>query len=267
MKISIILPTYNWNSNWISDSIDSVLNQSFIDFELIIINDASTNDIEKTILEYVKKDNRIKYFKNENNLKLIWTLNKWIELSKWQYIARIDDDDIWINKDKLKKQVDFLDNNPDYLLCGWATILINENWDEIMKINPTNLDKDIRKNMLICTQFSHSSIMFRKEINTQIYFYDKNAVYVEDHELWLKLGSIGKFYNFPDYFLKYRYNNNWVSVKNRFKQKIWLVKLAFKYKSNYPNFYNAFLIQICMLFLNQNIINLLSKVWRKLKII
>jgi glycosyltransferase involved in cell wall biosynthesis len=75
--VSIILPTYNWREEWIRKSIESVLNQTYKDFELIIINDASTNDIEKVIKEYEKKDDRIVYVKNEKNLKLTKTLNKW----------------------------------------------------------------------------------------------------------------------------------------------------------------------------------------------
>jgi glycosyltransferase involved in cell wall biosynthesis len=74
--ISVILPTYNGNQKWISQAIDSVLNQTYTHLELIIINDASTNDVEQTILGYVKKDARITYHKNEKNLKLTKTLNK-----------------------------------------------------------------------------------------------------------------------------------------------------------------------------------------------
>jgi len=74
--ISIILPTYNGNKKWISESIQSVLDQTYTNFELIIINDASTNDIETTILAFAKKDERIKYYKNDENLQLTKTLNR-----------------------------------------------------------------------------------------------------------------------------------------------------------------------------------------------
>jgi len=74
--ISIVLPTYNAKKEWLSEAIDSVLNQTYSNRELIIINDASTNNIEITILEYAKKDGRIKYYKNEQNMELTKTLNK-----------------------------------------------------------------------------------------------------------------------------------------------------------------------------------------------
>ena len=92
--VSVILPTYNWREEWIRQSIESVLDQTYKDFELIIINDASTNDVEKIIKEYEKMDDRIVYIKNEKNLKLTKTLNKWIDIANGKYIARQDDDDI-----------------------------------------------------------------------------------------------------------------------------------------------------------------------------
>ncbi len=102
-SISIILSTYN-GSRYIRESIESVLSQSYKNFEFIIINDCSSDRTEEIILQYQKKDKRIIYIKNETNLKLTESLNKWIRASKWEYIARIDDDDIWL-KNKLEKQV------------------------------------------------------------------------------------------------------------------------------------------------------------------
>lgn len=128
--VSIILPTYNGNSVWIMQAINSIIAQTYNNRELIIINDASTNDIEKTILQYVNKDNRIQYFKNEENLKLTKTLNKWIALSQGEYIARIDDDDIWCDPEKLAKQIDFMEKNTSYGLCGTCVINIDEEGSE-----------------------------------------------------------------------------------------------------------------------------------------
>lgn len=265
--VSIILPVYNWKPEWLSEAIDSVLLQSYTNFELIIINDASTNKIETTILKYLEKDNRLKFYKNESNLRLTRTLNKWIDFSNGVYIARIDQDDIWIDKDKLKKQVKFMETHTEYGLCGGGTILISESGEELMKINPANEDEKIRKNMLICTQFSHASILFRKNIGSIINKYDIYADYVEDHELWLRIGTQSKFYNFPDYFIKYRYNNSGISVKNRYKQKFWLLKLSFKYRKQYPQFIKAFLLLLIMFISPQNFINFLSKIGKRFKLI
>jgi glycosyltransferase involved in cell wall biosynthesis len=127
--VSVILPTYNWKDEWISKSIESVLNQTFKDFELIIINDFSTNDVEKVIKRFQKKDSRIVYLTNEENLKITKTLNRWLGVANWKYIARIDDDDIWNDNTKLEKQVNFMESYKDYWLCwAWKIIEINELW-------------------------------------------------------------------------------------------------------------------------------------------
>ena len=116
--VSIILPTYNGKVEWLSQAIDSVIVQTYTHRELIIINDASTNDIETTIMEYVAKDKRIKYYRNEINLKLTNTLNKGLKIAQGAYIARIDDDDIRCDKEKLEKQIVFMEQNAGYGLCG-----------------------------------------------------------------------------------------------------------------------------------------------------
>ena len=243
--VSVILPTYNWKSEWLSESIESVLNQTFKDFELIIINDASTNNIEETILKYKDKDQRVIYLKNEKNLKLVKTLNRGIEHSKWKYIARIDDDDIWGNKDKLEKQINFLENNPDYWLC-WAGEIINilENW-EISNKQELNLsDKDIRNNLLKGNQFVHSSIVIRKSALDELWLYNPKYNKAEDYELWCRIWTKYKFSNLKNIIIKYRINSNWICMKNSFFQKKLSLKICLKYKKFYPKFYKALFYRI-----------------------
>lgn len=243
--VSIILPTYNWKKKWISQSIDSVLNQSFKNFEFIIINDCSTNDIEKTILEYKKEDKRIVYIKNEKNLKLTKTLNKALSYAKWKYIARIDDDDIRINKDKLEKQVKFMEENQDYWLC-WASKVINicENWKIISTINLRTSDLDIRNSILQTNQFAHSSLLIRKSILDKVWVYNPKYNKAEDYELWCRIGIKSKFANLNGIWLKYRINTNWVSIKNQSFQKKLSLKICLKYRKYYPNFYKALVLRI-----------------------
>ena len=109
-KVSVIMPVHNEPENVLRTAINSILNQTFKDFEFIIINDASENNAEDVILSY--KDDRIKYYKNKKNLKVIKTLNKGLELATGEYIARMDADDISF-KTRFEKQVEVLDNNPE----------------------------------------------------------------------------------------------------------------------------------------------------------
>src|ERR1017187_7276972 len=112
--ITVLMPVYN-AAPFLREAIDSILNQTFKNFELLIINDGSTDNCEEIILTY--KDPRIRYIKNETNIKLISTLNKGIKLSKGKYIVRMDADDISF-PDRIEKQVNYMETNPAIALCG-----------------------------------------------------------------------------------------------------------------------------------------------------
>lgn len=118
MKVSILLPVYNAEST-IRETIDSILNQTYTDFDVVIINDGSSDNSEQTILEY--KDERIHYYKNESNRGLIYTLNRGIELCKGEYIARIDADDIMLPT-RLEEQIKFMEEHPAIIASGSAVI-------------------------------------------------------------------------------------------------------------------------------------------------
>ena len=232
--VSVILPTYNWREEWIRNSIESVLNQTYKDFELIIINDASTNDVEKVIKEYEGKDERVVYVKNEKNLKLTKTLNKWIDLAKGKYIARIDDDDIRVENKKLEEQVNFMEEHTGYWLIWTNAIIVNENWDEEYYIERPSSDKEIREKIIVWCRFIHSSIMIRKDILNKVWKYDPKWNMVEDYELWYRIGIVSKLYSIELPYVLYRVNNKWVSIKNYRKQKRMTLKIFFKYLKYYP---------------------------------
>jgi len=236
--VSIILPTYNWRKEWFSTAVDSVLNQTFKDFELIIINDCSTNDIEKTILEYKGKDSRIVYVKNEKNLRLTRTLNKWLKLAKWKYIAREDDDDIWIDEKKIEKQVEFLEEHDDYWLVWTNCIIMNQDWKELYKFDRPRTDKEIRENIIAWNWIVHSSIVMRKSYLDQVWWeYDINWDYTEDYELWLRLMQICKFYNITDSYIKYRVNEKSITLSHYRAMKWNNFRLMIKYAKYYPKKY------------------------------
>ena len=241
--ISIILSTYN-GSKYISESIESVLNQSYSNFEFIIINDASTDNIEDIILDYQKKDNRIIYIKNKKNLNVSKSRNKWIKIAKWKYITNIDDDDIWM-KDKLEKQVDFMENNTDYWLCWTSTIIIDSKWKEIEKIKMRKINDKIKNNLLKSNQFTHSSIIIRKSILNRIWwFYNEKYNNWEDYELWLRIWTISKLYNLQEYLVKYRWLETSISRKKWFNQELLAFKIMLKNRNNYCFFYKALFLRI-----------------------
>lgn len=260
--LSIVLPVYNSNKDRLSQSIESVLSQSFKNFELIIINDASTNDIETTIIEYEKKDKRIVYIKNKENLKLTKTLNKGLEIAQGQYIARIDDDDIWVDQDKIQKQFDFMESHLEYGLCGTNIILKNTNSQEESKVYMQENDQQIRQRMLLSTQFSHSSIIIRKEAIENCGRYNPDYNLMEDHELWLRIGKEYKFYNLQDFTTLYRVNPQWVSLQNRRKQQQLALKLCWKYRKEYPSFIKWLVGNIALNILPEKVIWRINKLNR-----
>lgn len=203
--VSVILPVYN-AEDYVQDSIQSVLYQTFTDFEIIIINDGSTDKSESKILQFT--DSRIRYIKNEVNLKLIATLNLGLELARGKYIARLDADDIAL-PDRFAKQVDFLERYPDYGLIGsFATLFGNDTGI----LEYVREDLTIRYALLTHNPFIHSTVMFRNLIikNNKLY-YDNKQIHVEDYDLWLKILSFTKGKILPEYLVNYRLHSEQIS--------------------------------------------------------
>src|SRR3989344_1967323 len=145
--VSIILPIYN-GAKWIEKAISSVLAQSFADFEFIIIDDGSSDNTEEIVTAFTKHDTRIKYIRNEHNLGVQKTRNIALDISLGEYIAEIDQDDEWIDKNKLKKKIEFLEKHDDYVLVGAGVIVVDEGGSEIARNFMPETDLEIRKKIL-----------------------------------------------------------------------------------------------------------------------
>jgi glycosyltransferase EpsE len=132
--VSIVIPTYN-RVSMLEKAIESVFAQSFKDWELIIIDDASTDETEKRMTDLDAKEEAVKYMRipRINDKGISEYLNIGLRNASGKYIARIDDDDYWCHNDKLKMQVEFLDNNPEYVVVGGGVILVDEKGDELFR--------------------------------------------------------------------------------------------------------------------------------------
>lgn len=204
--ISVLMPVYNTKEEYLRTSIESILNQTFTDFEFIIVNDGSTNNAEEVILSY--KDNRIKYVKQENQ-GIVGALNNAWSKASGKYIARMDSDDI-AYPERFAKQVNFLEENPEYSLVGsWAKIIPSKN---IIK-----LPQDIKiMDLLADCMFIHPSIMFNKadfeKFNLQ---YETGFEYAEDYCLYANAVKHLKMTNLQEVLLDYRVYPENSSSKNR----------------------------------------------------
>lgn len=242
-KVSIILSTYN-GSQFIERAIKSVFAQTFQDFEFIIIDDGSIDNTFQIINEWVKKDRRIIFLKNEKNLGIQKSANRGLTIAQGKYLARIDDDDEWIDIDKLKKQVEFLEKNPDYVLVGTKAIVIDKNNQELYRINQSGLDEKIRKKMLINNFFITSTILFDKNALLKVgnYSEKEKEKHVEDYDLVLKLGTVGKIAILDFYGAKiiYHHRISQKYKKEQLKKSLYLIR---KYRGNYRGYLKAFLIR------------------------
>ena len=246
--VSIILPVYNGNET-VALSIKSFIFQDFQDWELIIINDCSKDESEKIIFGFEKEDKRIVYIKNEKNIGLQKTLNKGIRISQGKYIARIDQDDTWIDVSKLSKQIKFFEENKDYVLTGTDATICNTKGESIGKYSMPKSDKEIREKILSKNCFLHSSIMARKEDMEKagLYGEDSNAFCIEDYELWLRLGTIGKFANMDFAGISIMIHTESITAKNRIRQAWKILNVIPKYRKIYGNFIKCYIISFCRL--------------------
>ena len=233
-RASIIMSTYN-DGQYIKQSIESVLTQSFTNFEFIIINDCSTDNTEQIITDI--QDKRIQYVYNERNKGLITNLNKGIAIAKGEYIARIDSDDAWIDPDKLKKQVLFLDTHPDYALIGSDAEVYTSDGVRLYTIIHPHTDADIRSVMLRKNCFVHSSVVFRKDVALSSGLYAPSEKYVEDYGLWLRMGQTHKMANVAEPSVSYLHNETGETQQHNLAQIQANIRMIQTYKKTYPQFF------------------------------
>jgi len=223
-EVSVIMPVYN-GEKYLNESIDSILTQTFKNFEFIIINDGSTDNCLSLISEY--KDDRIIII-DQMNKGLACSLNTGIELSKGKYIARQDQDDISL-PNRLARQVTFFDDNSDYAMVGtWAKIFSEGDIRERYHKHPTEY-ADILSEMIFDNPFVHSSVMIRRSVFSELggYSIDITRQPPEDYELWSRIVKKYKVANIPEILLQYREIPSSMSrdKNNSFDEKVFLVSM------------------------------------------
>lgn len=230
--VSVIMATYN-DDLYLKKSVESVLTQSLNNFELVIVNDASTDNTVNIIKSISKKDKRIVYVKNSRRMGLIASLNAGIKISKGKYIARLDSDDLWINDAKLMKSVELLEKKPEIVLVGSWARRINTNNKVVAYVKYPLTDTEIRNYLMIENCFVHSSVLFRKNIVDKVGAYDSQFDSAEDYGLWVKIGTSGKLMNIPEYLVDYRVNPNGISHTRYLTQLNSTIKVVKKYRNFY----------------------------------
>ncbi len=219
-KISVIMPVYN-GENYLNECIDSILNQTFDDFELIIINDASTDSTWKIINEYAQKDQRIRLCKNQENLGLIKSLNKGLNLAQGEYIARQDADDLSM-LDRFQKQVEILDKYSNVILVSCDIETIDSHGNSKGFLQRACDSSLVNWYLLFYNHIAgHSQVMFRRKPVLDMGGYSHQNHYSEDYELWSRLSRVGDIHILPEVLLKQRFHDASLCAKRGKDQKLW----------------------------------------------
>lgn len=230
--ISVIMSTYKEDERLLRESIESILNQTYRDFEYIIILDYPDNDVHKSVIEeYALKDDRIHFYINGKNMGLTDSLNRGLSLCHGEYIARMDADDISL-PNRLERQMKYLEKN-HYDLIGGITEMINENGSLLYSIKSVPTDpKKINKALRYSQCIAHPTWLGKKEV------FEKNAGYrhmplCEDYDFTLRAVLNGfVISNLNEAVLKYRMTSNSISRSNLFEQYLYMSYITNEYKNN-----------------------------------
>jgi glycosyltransferase involved in cell wall biosynthesis len=226
-KVTVLMAVYN-AEKYLKLAIDSILLQTFKNFEFLIINDASTDSSLALIESY--DDHRIRLITNSENLGLVKTLNRGLKLAEGEYIARMDADDI-CDLTRLQKQIDFFEKNPDHVLLGASYILIDQDGKEkYRKIKPLS-NIQVRWISLFRTVIDHPVAMFSSSLAKQL-TYNENYKTTQDYDLWLRMMQHGKAAVLKEPLLSYRMHSENVSTQKKSLQRNTMKSIAMQHISS-----------------------------------
>lgn len=212
-KVTVLMPAYN-AEKYIADAIKSVLQQSYSDFRLLIVDDGSSDQTQKIIHSFSDKRIQLIY---QSHQGIAVALNKGLAESDSMYIARFDADDICL-PNRLERQVDFLDHQPDYVIVGSDAEYISENAEHLFNFYCTGYsNEEIREKIHQDCPFIHSAVMYRRDAVEKAGGYSVHAHNFEDYLLWMQLMKLGKFHNLSQQLIKVRFNPSSVTIDERWR--------------------------------------------------
>ena len=211
------MPAYN-AERFVREAIESVLAQTFRDFELLFLDDGSTDQTASLAQEWARKDPRIRFLQRTHR-GLVPILNEACELAQGSYIARLDADDAAF-PDRLERQVAFLDDNPQVALLGGAMRLMNAEGKHVRDAIPPLEYSMLRDELGRYNCFFHSSVMFRKSVWQSLRGYRQTLLHSEDYDLWLRMAENHEVRNLPWFMGRYRMHTGQISRLQREQQVI-----------------------------------------------
>ena len=230
--ISVVMPVYNAEA-YLQEAIESILNQTFTDFEFIIVDDASTDNSHKIIEEFSKKDKRILILKNEKNFGIAETRTIGTKYAKGKYIAVADADDVSIST-RFERQYNYLEKHSDCGVVGGFIQLFDSDTGKIIGVRKYyEDDANLRKRLFLYCPIAQPVCMIRKEVFENIGYYDPKYPPAEDLDLWFRIGRRYKFANIQEILLKYRVHNQSATISRIQKMEAMTLEIRKKYSNGY----------------------------------
>ena len=260
VSVSVVVPCYNCEA-FLHAAINSILIQDFPDFELILIDDGSTDKTPEILREVAAKDSRVRILKNDVNSGICVALNKGLDAARGEFICRMDADDI-AAPDRLEKQTAFMRAHPGTVVCGSHLILINEQGQETGRRSYDLDNATIKKNRFFRSPFAHPAVMIRRSVLEEHQIrYSARFPYAECYNMWMRLAPYGDFANLDAYLLKYRLTS--VATKNvHCKASLWsTIRLRAHYLNREAGWkaYAMFFLEFALLLLPKQVILFLFK--------
>ena len=231
VRISVLMTAYN-NASLIGETIESVLNQTFTDFELLICDDASADDTWQTIENYRLKDQRIKTFRNEANLGIAANRNKLLSLAQGQYVAMHDNDDISL-PERLHTQYEYMEKHPDVVACGSFLEYFDERDGRQLRTYPAS-HTELRQRLYRDCPIGTPSLFMRTDIARKAGGFGLGYKYTDDLDLYFRLIPFGNLANIQQVLVKYRRHSNANSIKNFLVLERETLEIRYKYKQQIP---------------------------------
>lgn len=223
-KVSVVMSVYN-GKRYLREAVESILNQTFTDFEFLIVDDGSTDSTWVILTEYADGDQRVRLFKNEENIGLTKSLNKGLKLAKGEYIARHDADDVSL-PNRFKLQTRFLDEHLEVGAIGSFAEVINEQGISLGQSQVPIEHESIQAYLLVNNCLYHSSLMARRSLVETLGGYNEELRYAQDYDLWWRLSKLARLANLPNKLILVRRSVKSLTKSYRQEQLVCAFKIS-----------------------------------------
>jgi len=230
-RVSVLMPAYN-AERYIAEAVRSILDQTFCDFQLVVVDDGSSDNSTHLVRQCAEHDPRIILIRNGSSRNICNALNRGIEEARGEYVARMDADD-WSYPDRLMQQVAFMDAHPDVVVSGGSIEICDGDLKPLNIRTYQQNDEDIRRRLFRHSPFAHPAVIYRTAAARAVGGYNPALADAEDYDFFLRLGSHGHFANLRDLLLRLRTSKDSVSQSKGRRQEHLTIYIRLKASTEY----------------------------------